>query len=301
MAQTYEVNLINLMEDFNSEDKCRGYLERLRWPDGPKCPRCGKDHVSRIKDRATYDCDTCHFQFSVTSGTIMHDTHLPLWKWFLAIYMMTESQKSVSANQLRRSLKVAPKTAWFLCQRIRTALQTPDGLLAGVVEVDETYVGHRKPRYKGTSKRGRGTSKQLVVGAVERGGGVRTNVARMADRETLRQFILENVADNATAIYTDENPAYGDLNDANTVHETVNHSQDEWVRGDVHTNSIEGSWSLFKRCIVGAYHKVSVKHLDRYLDEFEFRFNNRNNPYIFRDAMKIMVTAKAITYDQLVA
>jgi transposase-like protein len=301
MARTYEINLVNLVEKFNSEERCRAYLEELRWPDGVRCPRCDSDKVSRLHDRDQYDCDSCRYQFSVTSGTIMHDTHLPLWKWFLAVYMMVESKKSVSANQLRRSLHVAPKTAWHLCHRIRSALQTPAALLAGIVEIDETYIGPRKPRHKGTSKRGRGTSKQMVVGAVQRKGAISMQTANKADRKTLRQFILENVADEAGFIYTDDNPAYGNLSDENTKHETVNHSHGEYVRGDVHTNSIEGGWSLFKRCIVGAYHKISVKHLDSYLDEFEFRFNNRNNPFIFRDAMRELLTATPLQYKELVA
>ena len=216
-------------------------------------------------------------------------------------YMMVESKKSVSANQLRRSLKVAPKTAWHLCHRIRAALQTPRALLSGVVEIDETYIGPRKPRHKGTSKRGRGTSKQMVVGAVERDGRVSMKTAKTPDRKTLRQFILENVADKAEFIYTDENPAYGNLSDKDTTHKKVNHSKGEYVRGDVHTNTIEGNWSLFKRCIVGAYHKISVKHLDRYLDEFEFRYNNRDNPFIFRDAMRELIAARPLQYKELVA
>ncbi|MEE8170434.1 MAG: IS1595 family transposase, partial [Phycisphaerae bacterium] len=228
MAVTYNINLINLIQKFHSEDKCRAYLQALRWPKGVACPRCKGTKISRIHDRDQFDCDSCRYQFSVTSGTIMHDTHLPLWKWFLAVYMMVESKKGISANQLRRSLEVSYRTAWYLCHRIRHALQTPGALLRGVVEVDETYVGPRKPRYKGTSKHGRGTSKQLVVGAVTRGGETRLRVEQGADRTTLRQFIMDHVCNGADAIYTDENPAYGDLSDADTKHETVKHSAKEW-------------------------------------------------------------------------
>lgn len=299
--QTYDMNLIKLFENFHSEERCREYLEELRWPSGVRCPHCNGKKISRIRERDQFDCDSCRYRFSVTSDTMLHDTHLPLWKWFLAVYLIVESKKSISANQLRRSLKVTYRTAWYLSHRIRHALKMNGDLLDGTVEVDETYVGPRKPRYKGTSKRGRGTSKQMVVGAAQRGGSVRISKARTPDRTTLRSFILEHVADGATALYTDDNPAYGDMSDANTKHETVCHSKNEWVRGDVHTNTIEGSWSLFKRCIVGAYHKVSVKHLDAYLDEFEFRFNNRDNPYIFRDALKELLTAPNVEYKELVA
>lgn len=227
----------------------------------------------------------------------MHDTHLPLWKWFLAVYMMVESKKGVSANQLSRTLDVAYRTAWYLCHRIRKALYTPHALMKGIVEVDETCIGDK---VKGRGRRYTG-NKTIVLGAVERKGKVRMQTAKRANRITLRQFIDKHVCKNAEAISTDENTAYGDLSNKRRRHEWVTHSADEWVRGDVHTNSVEGAWSIFKRSIVGAFHKVSKKHLDLYLDEFEFRFNNRDNPFIFRDALKELLTADAIRYAELVA
>ena len=298
MAVTYEINLVNLVDKFNSDDKCRAYLEELRWPAGVLCPRCKGKTISRIHDRDQYDCDSCRYQFSVTSGTIMHDTHLPLWKWFLAVYMMVESKKSVSASQLKRSLNINYRTAWYLCHRIRHALCTPRALLSGVVEIDETFVGGKR---RGVGGGGAIRHKAMLVGAKERDG--RTAIKRVAsgDKKTLREFIKENVADDAEFIYTDENRAYGNLSDHDTTHERVNHSEREWVRGDVHTNGVEGVWSLFKRAIIGSYHRISVKHLDKYIDEFEFRFNNRNNPFIFRDAMRELLTAEHIEYKELVA
>lgn len=227
----------------------------------------------------------------------MHDTHLPLWKWFLAVYMIVESKKGISANQLKRTLGIAYQTSWYLCHRIRKALQTPHALLTGVVEIDETYLGGEK-RGRG---RGYKKNKAILVGAIQRGGKVRVKSIKKNNRKTLRQFIHETIADDAKWIYTDEHPAYGNLSDKNTGHAKVRHSEEEWVRGDVHTNSIEGVWSLFKRSVIGAYHKISRKHLDSYLDEFEFRFNNRNNPYIFRDAMKELVTCESMEYKELVA
>ncbi|MCZ7582669.1 MAG: IS1595 family transposase [Deltaproteobacteria bacterium] len=298
MAQSYEMNLVSLVEQFNSEDKCREYLEQLRWPDGVTCPRCNEETtVSRIRERNQYECDACRYQFSVTSGTIMHDTHLPLWKWFLAVYMMVESKKGVSANQLKRTLKVAYKTAWFLCHRIRKALETPDGLLSGIIEIDETWIGGKRKDvghgYKG--------NKALVIGAAQRGGNVQIKKGKTRSRKDLHKFVGDNVSGEAEAIYTDDWPAYGNLGDGNTKHETVNHSADEWVRGDVHTNTIEGAWALFKRSLVGSYHKVSKKHLAAYLDEFEFRYNNRKNRYIFRDAMREIVGAGNMEYRELTA
>lgn len=297
MAVTYEINLIKLIDEFRSEDKCREYLQALRWPDGVVCPRCKMTTISKIHARDQYDCDKCRYQFSVTSQTIMHDTHLPLWKWFLAVYMMVESKKSVSANQLSRTLDVAYRTSWFLCHRIRKALYTPHALMMGIVEIDETYIGG-KVKGKG---RGFKDNKAIVLGVVERNGKTRMQTASNANRGTLRQFISQCVSENAEAVFTDENAAYGNLATAKRRHERVNHSEEEWVRGDVHTNTVENAWSLFKRGLIGAYHKVSKKHLDLYLDEFEFRFNNRENPYIFRDAMKELLTADNIRYAELVA
>jgi transposase-like protein len=140
-----EVDLPRLIERFGSEDKCRAYLEELRWPDGVKCPRCDSDKISRIKTRNQFDCDGCRYQFSVRVGTVFQDSKLPLWKWFLAVYMIGEAKKGVSANQLKRMLGVSYKTAWFLCHRIRSAMTDESGkLLTGIVEADETYVGGKR-------------------------------------------------------------------------------------------------------------------------------------------------------------
>ncbi len=297
MVQTYEMNLIKLIEDFDSDDDCRLYLERLRWPEGVICPECDSDSISRIKTRSQYDCNSCRHRFSVTSGTIMHDTHLSMRKWFLAIYLIIEGKKGISARQLGRTIGVAYKTAWFLSHRIREALKTPDALMSGIIEVDETWIGG-KVRGKGRAYVG---NKTVVAGAIERGGDLQMEVVPNTRRETLHAFVERNVADDAEAIYTDEHAGYTGIGDEDTRHETVNHSAEEWVRGDVTTNTIEGAWALFKRGVAGSFHKVSRKHLDRYLDEFEFRFNNRDNPFIFRDALKELVHAPRLEYRQLTA
>lgn len=297
MALTYEINLINLIEKFGNDDNCRDYLEALRWPNGVICPRCQSKAISEVRVRDKFDCNDCRYQFSVTAGTIMHDTHLPLTKWFLAVYMIVESKKSVSANQLSRTLDIAYRTSWYLCHRIRTALFTPHALMAGVVEVDETWIGGK---VKGKGGRYTG-NKTIVAGVAERGGEVRLKQVPNTQRMTLRDFIYEHVKHNAEALFTDDWVSYRGLDKSFKRHETVNHSAEEWIRGDVHTNTIENAWSLFKRCIIGAYHKISKKHLDLYLDEFEFRFNNRDNPYIFRDALKELMTSENIEYKELVA
>jgi transposase-like protein len=303
--QKQEFDLITLMERFGDEDKCRTYLELLRWPDGVRCIRCQSDKISRIQTRNVFECDSCSYQFSVKTGTIFHDSHLPFTKWFTAIYLMSESKKGVSALQLKRNLGVAYKTAWYLCHRIREAVKDADStLLSGIVECDETFFGgkaknmHKKDRER--KIQGRGTvGKAMALAAIQRGGGVRLQVEKTRDRKTLHTFIKAALDGDTKRIMTDEWPAYDGIADANTTHETVNHSADEYVRGDVHTNTVEGVFSLFKRSIVGAYHQVSTKHLDRYLDEFEFRFNNRNNPYLFRDTLLRLIASSNLEYKEL--
>jgi transposase-like protein len=294
--QPADMNLVKLVEQFSQEGKAREYLTELRWPEGVTCPRCEGTKVSPIKDRPQYCCNDCEYQFSVTSGTIFNDSHLPLWKWFLAIYLMTESKKGMSACQIQRSLDVAYRTAWFLCHRIRAAIKevnpTP---LKGTVEVDETYVGGKR-RHVGRGYRG---NKTCVIGALERKGPVRMEVLKWVDREQLHKFIHKTTAPDTANIYTDEHVGYRGIQDHDTKHGTVNHSKEEWVHGDVHTNGIESVWSLLKRSVVGTYHKVSVKHLDAYVDELEHRFNNRENKFLFRDTLLKLVKAEKLTYSEL--
>jgi transposase-like protein len=289
-----ETNLINLIERFGDDKKCRKYLEALKWPDGLFCPRCSGTVISRIYDRDQFDCDQCRYQFSVTAGCLFDGTHLPLWKWFLAVYLILESKKAISANQLKRSLAIGSyKTAWYLCHRIRRAvLEASKSKLKGIVEIDETYVGGKHL-----------DNKTMVLGAVERGGAIRLKVERRkkANRKVLHAFIKDITEPTTERIMTDENPAYLGIADSDTTHETVNHRAEEWVRGDVHTNSVEGVWSLFKRGIVGSYHQISAKHLDSYIDEFEWRFNGRDNPELFRDTMIRLLNTPKMEFKELTA
>ncbi len=300
------MDLIALMDNFGSDEKCRAYLELLRFPDGVYCLRCESKKISRIYKRNQFVCDACKYQFSVTVGTIFQDSHLPLQKWFAAIYLMCESRKGISANQMKRTLKVAYKTAWYLCHRIREAVKTDEGiLLSGIVECDETFIGgkaknmHKSDRAKRIQGRG-SIGKAMVLGAIERGGDVCLVSEKRADRKTLHAFIKAQVSPQAECIMTDNFPAYEGIADADTRHETVNHSEGEYVRGECHTNGIENVWSLFKRSIVGSFHQVSEKHLDRYLDELEFRFNNRNNPYLFRDTLLRLIASDNLEYKELI-
>jgi len=298
-AVKYEMNLMKLMEQYHSEDRCRRDLEELRWSEGVTCPRCtGKNH-SHDSVRHIYDCYSCGYQFSVLSGTMLHDTHLSLQKWFVAVYLMVESKKGMSANQIKRTIGVSYKTAWYLCHRIREAMaqaQVDAKPLSGIIEADETFVGGK------THGMGRGYkgNKAIVVGVVQRKGEVRLQVATDRTRKTLHEIVLTNTVPETEAIYTDDWPAYDGIGDADTRHETVNHSQEEYVRGDVHTNSAENVWSLLKRSIVGSYHQVSVKHLPAYVEELEWRFSQRDNPFLFRDTLLRLLQAENLPYQTLV-
>jgi transposase-like protein len=297
MEAPMETNLVNLIEHYGNDTKCREYLEVLRWGDGIKCPRCGSDKISHIEKRDQYDCDKCRYQFSVTAGTIFHDSHLPIWKWFLAIYLMTESKKGMSANQLKRSLGVSYKTAWYLCHRVRKAMEeaTDKPKLDGIVEVDETFVGGR---YDKRRKRGP-WEKQPVMGLLQRNGSFEARTIPTTGKRVLVGIINDRIDKKAT-IMTDEYKAYKSL-DKDFKHESVNHRKEEWARGNVHTNSIENAWSLFKQSIVGSYHQISTKHMDAYLDEFEWRFNNRGNKYLFRDTLIKLLNAPKMEFKKLTA
>ncbi|MXY70632.1 MAG: IS1595 family transposase [Acidobacteriia bacterium] len=301
MTDTTSLNLMDLMDRFASDDKCRDFLEELRWPKGKvSCPHCGGKSLTEIPARSQWHCLFCQYQFSVTTGTIMHDSHLPLRKWLIAIYLMLESKKAISANQMKRTLGLGSyRTAWYLCHRIREAMGNEpfEGpTLVGIIEVDETLMGGKRKNVG----RGYRKNKTLVAGALQRGGKVRLERIPDVTKETLHSFVSRNVKDEAEAIYTDEWKGYIGLEDDDTRHETVNHSEEEWVVGDVHTNGIEGVWSLFKRSIVGAFHQISKKHLDRYIEEMEWRFNNRNNPHMFRDTLKRILTTEPLRYRELV-
>jgi transposase-like protein len=297
-----EMNLADLVEQFGSNDRCREYLEHLRWLDGVECPKCDSTSISRISTRKQFDCNSCRHRFSVTAGTILHDSHLALWKWFAAVYLICESKKGISALQVKRMLKIGSyETAWYLCHRIRKAMvETNPELLRGIVEIDETFIGG-KPRYHFDGQQGYRGNKTMVVGAIERGGRLRVKAVDhpYATQKMAKSFIEETIADDAEAIYTDDHHAYHRLGDEDTIHESVNHSEDEWVRGQIHTNTVESAWSLFDRAVMGSYHKLSVKHLPAYLAEFEFRFNNRENPYLFRDTLLRLVEANTLTYEAL--
>jgi transposase-like protein len=290
------MNLVELTEEFGSDDKCRKVLEQLRWPKGPICPRC-ESKATQIANRFQYDCDSCHYQFSVTAGTIFHDSHLSLWKWFLATYLLTESRKGMSANQISRMLKITYKTSWYLCHRIRAAmLEVAPEKLGGTVEIDETYVGGKKRKYRVRK------SLQVVIGIRQRNGDLRLIRANDAKSATVREIINANVGSHVEVIVTDESAIYPWALDKmqKNLHKTINHTR-EYAHGDVHTNTVESAFSLLKRGIVGTWHKVSAKHLPAYLDEMCFRFNNRKNQFLFRDTLIKLILSPNLEYKNLTA
>ena len=296
----YAMNLVTMMEAFDTELECRAYLEELRWPTGISCPRCKGTVISRIAKRDQYDCDSCRYQFSVMSGTIFHDSHLPLPKWFLATYLITESRKGISANQIKRMLGISYKTAWYLCHRIRAAVAEVEAhKLTGIVEIDETYIGGKQ---KGHRRQLR--NKSAVIGIRERGGHLHFIKADEVNQGTVYDIIARNVDKTVDVIMTDESKLYNfNMTQYRGKHKSINHSAEEYVRYErgqcVTTNAIESAFSLFKRGIVGAWHRVSAKHLPAYLQEMTWRFNNRKNVFLFRDTMLKLVQSSNVEYKEL--
>jgi len=297
MDSLKNMDLMKLMHDCDTQEECRMILEELRWPDGIRCPSCKSDKISRIRVRNQFDCDSCRYQFSVTSGTIFHDSHLPLPKWFAAVYLMCESKKGMSALQIKRTLHTGYQTAWYLCHRIRAAMvEVAPKKLGGTVEIDETYVGGKARRWRPKS------DKAVVIGIRQRNGDLRLIHAEDAKSDTVREIIRANVGGHVEVIMTDESAIYPwALNKLpKEKHKTINHSK-QYAHGDVHTNTVESAFSLLKRGIVGTWHKVSAKHLPAYLDEMCFRFNNRKNPYLFRDTLTKMIQSPNLEFKNLTA
>ncbi len=321
-------SLIDVAKDFGREEQCLAYLEAMRWSEGVRCVKCGSNKISKFstqdgtrkrKNRKTgevefvlvpsrhlYEClnPECRHQFSATANTIFHDTHLPLPTWFMAIALMVNAKKGLSAKQLQRDLHVAYRTAWYLSHRIRKAMEEgAAGFLTGTVECDETYIGGKYDR-----RRKRGPwEKQAVFGALQRrteenSSKVRAFPIRTNSASLITGAVKGTVSVEADLLVTDEARAYKKIGKV-FRHETVNHIALEYVRkGDprnIHTNSIENFWSLFKRGVIGSYHQVSVKHLRRYLDEFTFRFNNRHAEDLFGLVVLNLAIAAGIRYEEL--
>jgi len=277
---------------FPTDYACRQYLVDRRWPEGVRCPRCGNEKVSAISGRPfTWQCRKCSpngYRFSVLVGTVFENTNVGMRKWFQVIYWMLASKKGMSALQIHRMMGFGSyETTHYMCHRIRAGLADPDfRKLVGIVEADETHVGGKnKNRHWDKKTPGTGGSgKAIVAGVVERKGNFVARVLSHANTETLNRFVREAISDQVSLLATDKNNAYDPLG-TDFNHETVNHSVGEYVNGSVHTQTIDGFWSLIKRGIMGSFHKVSRKYLPLYVAEFEWRYNNRNNLDIFGAAI----------------
>lgn len=269
-----------------SEDDARGYLEKLRWPNGPVCPHCESQRVTRMQGEAhragTFQCNECREQFTVTVGGVMESSHIPLVKWVMAFHLLCSSKKGMSALQLQRELGLGSyRTAWFMAHRIRHAMegQPMQEQLQGEIETDEAYIGG-KPRFPNESKRGRGTKKAPIVVLVERDGRAVCKPVARVNHKTLSREIVANVAHNSTII-TDELNVYNGIGKHFAGgHETINHGRKQYVRETecglkVTTNSAESFFALVKRGHYGVYHQMSKKHLHRYCSEFSFRWDHR--------------------------
>jgi transposase-like protein len=278
---------------FLYEDAAREYLEQLRWPNGAVCPHCKRTGAYKLQPKAeskspvrkgVWKCKFCRRQFTVTVGTIFEDSHIPLYQWLSAIQFFCSSKKGISAHQLHRMLHITYKSAWFMAHRIRYAMrQMPLApKLQGIIEADETYIGG-----KAHGRRGRGADNKIpVVALVQRNGEVRSFKTKQVTTKNLRAIIRQHVTKDST-IMTDEFPGYKGLDKEFAGHQTINHRAKEYVRGNAHVNTAEGYFSILKRGIIGTYHHISEQHLDRYLDEFNFRYSSRKVDDAFRMILAI--------------
>jgi transposase-like protein len=288
-----ELNLATLAKYFSDEDKAREFLEAIRWPDGPVCPHCGVvGEAYKLQGKSTrpglWKCKGCRKPFTVTVGTIFADSHIPLSKWLLAYHLLCASKKGMSAHQLHRMLKVTYRSAWFMAHRIRyTMTQEPlSSKLAGVIEIDETYVGGKfrikhpqavKPGERARDRAAAYANKAAVVSVLQRGGRVQSQHVQRVTAENLRPIVEQMVAEDAHVMTDSSTVLAGALK--TRKHDQVNHRAEEYVRYEngvcITTNSIEGYFSILKRGINGVYHHVGKQHLHRYLSEFDFRYNAR--------------------------
>jgi len=291
------MNILELIKKFPTQEACIKHFEKVRWGDEVKCAYCKGENTYPNEKELRHHCNDCRKSFSVTVGTIFHHTHIELQKWFLIMSLMLNAKKGASSYQIARDLGMRQATVWSIMQRVRKAMKTNDKeLLSGIIEMDETYVGG-KPRKTGKkddndkgNPRGRGTKKECVVGMVERGGKVKATSVQKAQIKSygLKQLVRDNIDMDNSLLITDEYKGYMTMNKI-INHAQVNH-QKEYVNSyDIHTNTIESFWALLKRGIMGNFHKVSKKYLDNYINEFTYRYNNRDNKNTFNDLLLRMV------------
>lgn len=298
--------IIEFADFFKDEKTCVAYFEQIRFKDGEYCPHCGYSHINRFKDGKRFRCAKCKRDFTIRTKTVFGESKVPLRKWFMAIYLLTSNRKGISSVQLAKQVGVTQKTAWFMDHRIRKAMIQNKGQLFGSVEVDEKYVGGRE-KNKHFAKRSKGTqgrstdTKVPVVGLLQRGGEVRVSIVPNVKMNTIEQQIIKNVK-IGSQLYTDTFASYGKIGTLFN-HEAVNHSRGEYVRGNAYTNGIESFWATFQRGHFGTYHFMSKEHLQRYIDEFAYRFNTKNMEFydMFRDVVRNIAAQPTLKYKALIA
>ena len=310
------MNLIDVTKAFSTEDQCLDFLEKMRWPTGVRCLACESTKLSLItrtvdstktrsekkqnKRTRLYACLECGKRFTPTVGTIFHSSHLPLTKWFMALAIVMDAKKGMSANQLKQHLGIGSyRTAWYMVHRIRKAMvELSLGKLSGIVELDETYVGGKQ---KGKGVYYGKKQKQVVVGLRQRKGPLRFIHTKDAKANTLKAIIEEHIGEEVQYIMTDESSASWGALLNNPKHKVIRHNIGKYVEGIVHTNSIESAFSLLKRGIIGSFHRISIKHLHRYLAEFQYRFNARNDADRFERMVRRLLQTDTMQYKQLIA
>lgn len=261
---------------FKDEETCRQYFESIRFAKGDFCPHCKHDKINRFSDGIRYRCAKCKRDFTIKTGTLFGESKIPLQKWFIAIYLLTANKKGISSVQLASHVGVSQKTGWFMDHRIREAMRQGGNLLTGTVEVDETYIGGKHKRQYGFRK------KAAVMGMIERGGKVKAYHIESRQTHILLNAIRKHVNQKAR-VMSDEASAYHKLSRLGYQHGSVKHGKKHWKFGkDTHTNTIESFWALMKRGTIGTYHTMSKKHIQRYINEFTYRFNSR---HLLRDAV----------------
>ncbi len=271
------MDIVKIYELFPTNDGCRDHLESVRWGNKPKCPYCKSSNSTPLPKQKRHHCNNCNTSYSVTVGTIFHHTHLDLQKWFLAICLILNAKKGIAARQLARDLHVNKDTAWRIDMKIRQAMMEREQreILTGLVEMDETYIGGKPRKGFGPNKKGRGTKKTPVVGMVERNGNVKAKVIknRKLDSKSLSSLVRRNIDIENSTLFTDQFGGYFGIKKI-MPHKVIDHAQ-WYVDGDIHTNTIESFWALLKRGIIGQYHKVSLRYLSKYIDEFAYKWNHR--------------------------
>jgi Transposase and inactivated derivatives len=303
-------SLIKMIEVLDTEQKCREYLEELRWNGEPVCPHCGsiRENHYKLKQggrfKGLYKCKDCRERFTIRIGTMFEDSNIKFKKWFLAIYLFSSHKKGISSHQLAKDIDVTQKTAWFMLSRIRNAFQ-PDrtGKFDGITQVDETFVGgknQKKSKEKRTEKtQGRSTKTKTVVFGLLSNGIVTTEIVPNTKGKTLIAVIKDMVKEGSIVV-SDGWVGYSSLHKYYT-HKKIPHNEGLYVKDSFHTNSIEGFWSLLKRGILGIYHSVSPKHLQKYCDEFAFRYNTKDYKEGDRFNLALLTATERITYKALIA